>query len=168
MAVSAQQVILASHAAATCAAAISLPSWDACNAHLLYSNCSIAQHADQGHYSVAVTSLSYLSLISLLMCGGKCIIPGRENILVKWYASTSTGAGLSDTVSTAGCQPCRQRLDVSFQTDLGLLGHNLIRDESTAASWSLYLPRKLHLSQRLTEGCPHKRACPSVRGPLRL
>ena len=53
-------------------------------------------------------------------------------------------------------------------TELSCLWHNLIGDESTAASWLLYVPRELHLSQRVTQGCPYKIACPSVRGPPRL
>ena len=53
-------------------------------------------------------------------------------------------------------------------TELSCLWHNLIGNESMAASWPLYMPRELHLSQRVTQGCPYKIACPSVRGPLRL
>ena len=53
-------------------------------------------------------------------------------------------------------------------TELQRLWHILIGGESMAASWLLYVPRELHLSQRVTQGCPYKTACPSVRGPPRL
>ena len=53
-------------------------------------------------------------------------------------------------------------------TELRRLWHNPIGDESMAASWLLDVPRELHLSQRVTQGCLYKIACPSVRGPPRL
>ena len=76
--------------------------------------------------------------------------------------------GTQMAIITAGWLACRQGLQSSVTQYLSLLWHNLTGDESMAASWLLYVPRELHLSQRVTQGCPYKIACPSVRGPLRL